>query len=252
MMRPSASSRRHEDVVERLLAERPIFHAADTAWSWPAQPKVLRALAGHVSPGDRTLEVGCGASSVVFVAMGAEHTAISPDPWEHGKVREYCDRLGLDHSSLELIEGYSDRVLPRLERAGELAVAFIDGDHSFPYPAVDWHYVNRMLRVGGVMLLDDVQSAAVGVVCRSMVASPNWDCLEVIERQAAVFRKLADGYLDWQEDPFSRSPDYWFLGGRGARKQEALDWAWGVKERIETRLPALRRLRRRLRRRPCQ
>jgi predicted O-methyltransferase YrrM len=247
-MTRSASSRRQDRIVEQLLAERPIFHAADTAWSWPAKPNVLRTLASQVSPGDRTLEVGCGASSVVFVAMGAEHTAISPDPWEHGKVREYCDRLGLDHSSLKLIDGYSDQVLPNLDPGAGLDVAFIDGDHSFPYPAVDWHYVNRMLRVGGLLLLDDVQSAAVGVVCRSMLASPNWECLEIIDRQAAAFRKLADGYLDWQEDPFSRSPDYWFLGAWGARRQETRDRTGAVIERIETRFPALRRLRRRLRR----
>jgi len=218
------SAEQRLDVVERLVADRPLFHTADTTGSWLAQPSVLRALARHLSPGDRTLEVGCGASTVVFTAMGGEHTAISVDAAEHDRVREYLDRLQVDHSSLNLIEGMSDRVLPTI--ADTLDVALIDGDHTFPYPAVDWHYVNRMLRVGGVLMMDDVQAKATGVVCESMSMSPNWELLEVIDSQAAAFRKLADGYIDWQEDPFSSSPAYWF---------------------IQSRFPRLRSLRRRLR-----
>jgi predicted O-methyltransferase YrrM len=203
------SSEQRIDVVERLIAERPLFHTRDTTGSWLAQPNVLRALAKHVSPGDRTLEVGCGASTVVFVATAGEHTAISVDAAEHRRVREYCDRLQIDHSSLNLVEGNSDSVLPGLDARG-LDVALIDGDHTFPYPAVDWHYVNRMLRVGGVLIMDDVQAKATGLVCRSMLMSPRWQLLEVIDGQAAAFRKLADGYIDWQEDPFSSLPDRWF------------------------------------------
>jgi predicted O-methyltransferase YrrM len=239
------------DVVERLIAERPIFHTKDTTGSWLAQPNLLRAIAAKVSAGDRTLEVGCGASTVVFVAMGARHTSISVDAAEHGRVRDYCDRLGLDHSSLDLIEGVSDRVLPTLD-AADLDVALIDGDHAFPYPAVDWHYVNRMLRVGGVLVMDDVHARPTGLVCESMLMSPRWELMEVIDGQAAAFRKLADGYADWQEDPFSSSSDLWFMGRWAAQRERAVRRAWGAKESVEARFPAFRRFHRRLRGRPTQ
>jgi predicted O-methyltransferase YrrM len=50
----------------------------------------------------------------------------------------------------------SYRALPALEAAGQrIEFAFIDGWHTFDYVMVDFFYVDRMLRVGGIVVLDD-------------------------------------------------------------------------------------------------
>jgi predicted O-methyltransferase YrrM len=226
------------EFVERLIADRPVFHTADTDGSWTANPSTLRMIARHLSPGHRTVEVGCGASTVVFLAMGADHTAISPNPAEHARIRAYCERIGLDHSAATFVEGRSDQVLPTLAPEQSVDAAFIDGDHSFPYPIVDWHYMNMYLRAGGLLVADDIRAAAVGVIVRNMLENPNWEMLEVADRDAAAFRKLGHQltFEHFLQDPFNRAPDYSFLGPAGARRQRALDRIGQVKQSIADRL----------------
>src|ERR1700752_2576344 len=130
------------DVVAQILQDRPIFHVEGTT-RWDALPGTLRGIQQRVRRGDRTMETGCGVSTVVFAAMGARHTAISPEPSEHERVRAYCTQIGVDHSQVEFIAGFSDVVLPELCTDRVLDGAFIDGAHEFPYPAVDWHYITR-------------------------------------------------------------------------------------------------------------
>jgi predicted O-methyltransferase YrrM len=239
------------EVIEIMVADRPIFHTRDTDGSWTADTSTLRMLARHLEVGDRTLEVGCGASTVVFAAAGASHTAISPDSREHVRVREYCERLGVDHAAVTFVAGYSDLVLPGLDLDRPLDVAFIDGDHSFPYPVIDWHYINRHLAVGGILLVDDLHAASTGVISRNMLGNPNWDLLEVVGLQAGAFRKLGHQLTFdlWLNDPFNRVPDYSFLGRGGALRQHARDRFAELKGRVATRLPAVARAYRGVKRR---
>jgi predicted O-methyltransferase YrrM len=64
---------------------------------------------------------------------------------------------------LELREQRSEIALPRLfEEHTILDMAVIDGWHTFDHALVDFFYVNKMLRVGGVVVLDDSSMPAVG------------------------------------------------------------------------------------------
>jgi Methyltransferase domain len=198
--------------VDRLMADGPVFHAGGTR-VWNALPGTLRLLADQVGEGDRTVETGAGASTVVFAAAGAEHTAISPAGDEHQRIREYCHSIGVDTSRLSFVVGPSDSALPNLDLDRPVDVAFIDGKHSFPHPVVDFHYIEQRLRVGGVLVLDDVPMPAVAVVYGFMDGSPDWELIGVADHRAAAFRKLAmaDPDDNWHLQPFNRGyPDYSF------------------------------------------
>lgn len=207
--------------MARLLADKPSFHG-DGHLRWDVSPGTLRLLARLARPGHTTLEVGCGASTVVFAAVGSNHVAVSPAPAEFAGIRRYCAEIGVDTSSVSYVEGYSDRVLPTLE--GRFNLALIDGAHSFPYPAVDFQYVSRRLEVGGLLVLDDLPIPSVGSVYRFLVAESAWRLLEVVEDRAAAFRlvrPLATGD-PWGDQGFNhRYPDFSFL-------------PWGRRVRVET------------------
>jgi hypothetical protein len=204
------------NISECLLRDRPVFHAGGTA-RWDALPGLLRVIQRAVREGHRTLETGCGASTVVFAAQGAHHTAISVDAGEHQRVRAYLREIGVDDSRLTTIVGWSDAVLPTLctgERT--LDVALIDGAHAFPYPAVDWHYISRMLKAGGVLLFDDIPIPASACVFRFMESDPHWRLNEILDNHAAAFTLIRvpvvqTGELtDWTKQPFNDSWDYSF------------------------------------------
>jgi hypothetical protein len=180
-------------VVAALVAERPAFHHdGEREQVWSARGETLAYLADATKPGDRTLETGSGASTVVFAAAGAVHTAVSPMGHEHERIRAWCRGHGVSTERLEFVEGYSEEVLPGWYPERPLDVAFIDGKHSFPFPIVDWHYVSISVKLGGLLVLDDARAAAVDVLCRFMLADPGWELDAAPDGEAVAFRRVAE------------------------------------------------------------
>lgn len=201
------------DIVQRLLTDRPSFHLGGTA-HWASLPGTLRAISTSVKPGDTTIETGVGASTIVFAAAGASHTAISPDPQEHELVLEHCRRIGVDDSRLTFIADFSEDVLPSLlSRERTLDVAFIDGAHSFPFAAVDWCYITRSLKPGAKLVLDDITIPSVEPVYRHMALEPNWRLDGILDNRGAAFTFLAPPRPDdfWPAQKMNAGyPDFGF------------------------------------------
>jgi predicted O-methyltransferase YrrM len=235
-------------VIQQLLIDRPSFHLSGEA-HWDCTPGTLQGILRSVQDGDSTIETGAGASTVLFAAAGATHTAISPSADEHQRIREYCERIDVDHSRVNFVVGLSDDVLPAmLSRDRVLDAAFIDGAHSFPFPEVDWYYITRALKVGGRMLLDDIPIPAVTPVFRHMALEPHWRLDGIYDDRAAAFTLLAlPQPEDWTNQPFNKGfPDLSFAGSVPERLR--LEAAYRVKQlRSGTaeRFPVLRRVLRR-------
>lgn len=233
----------HAPLVRRILSDRPAFHLGGTS-SWNSLPQTLEAIHRAAHEGQTTLETGVGASTVVFAAAGAHHTAISPDGDEHRRVADYCRRIGVDTARLTFIEGLSGDVLPELlssERT--LDAAFIDGAHSFPFPEVDWFYVTRALRVGGRLLMDDVPIPAVAPLFTHMRLDESWRFERILDHRAAEFTLVAEPQPeDWPAQRFNDGyPDYSFaplLARVGLTTRFRAGRAWRA---IGARHPAVRR-----------
>jgi precorrin-6B methylase 2 len=236
-------------VIDRLLADTPSFHrVGNRDVSSIATRGMLVQLAQELHAGQRTIETGCGASTVVFAASGASHTAVSPTPLEHERIVQYFESIGVDLQRVRFVAGGSDAVLPSLEDEDEFDVVMIDGAHSFPYAILDWHYLRSHLRPGGVVLLDDLPIPAIGVLFRYLAESPSWRVEGIVDRRAAVCRKLSNEPEgdDWVAQAFNRRyPDYSFLP-RGEQVVTRVDAAQHrARHHLAERFPALRRLTRR-------
>jgi predicted O-methyltransferase YrrM len=112
-----------------------------------------------------TLEIGLAYGvSALFICEaltavhGSRHIVIDPHQDEWGGL----GLLNLERAGYgPLIECHkepSHRVLPALEAAGRrVDFAFIDGWHTFDYVMVDFFYCDRLLNVGGVLVLEDTR-----------------------------------------------------------------------------------------------
>jgi predicted O-methyltransferase YrrM len=144
-------------------ADGKIYEVFPTGISWEVGEALYRLVRAHQFT--RTLEVGLAYGlSAMFIAQalrdmgGGAHCAI--DPFQlaryHNLGLANLKRAGLD----DLVTGYPEfsfAVLPRLVAAGaQLDFAFVDGSHKFDYVMVDWFYLNRLLRVGGYIVFDDL------------------------------------------------------------------------------------------------
>ncbi len=69
----------------------------------------------------------------------------------------------------------SQHVLPQLDADGlKVDFAFIDGGHTFDHCLIDFFYIDRMLRVGGVVAFDDSNWPPIARVIRFILANRNY------------------------------------------------------------------------------
>jgi len=126
----------------------------------------------HENPDIRkTLEIGCahGISSLCICEetrhrLSARHLIVDPeqngDSWRGIGVTN-LRRAGFTH--FELLEQPSEYALPRLAQAecGSFDLVFVDGWHTFDHTLLDLFYANRLIRVGGYIVVDDYNWPAV-------------------------------------------------------------------------------------------
>jgi predicted O-methyltransferase YrrM len=126
---------------------------------------------------DQTLEIGlaCGASCLLIAqyhrkngAVGARHVAIDPfqdSVWD-GVARLKLESSGLE-SMVSILTKPSSLALPELlsDRA-QMGLIYVDGSHLFEDVFVDVYYSWKLLRDGGVLLMDDSSDSHVHKVVR--------------------------------------------------------------------------------------
>ncbi len=205
--------------LRRLLIEPPNLHrdwsTADGLTSLGIQPSFLELLAELVVPGSLTLETGTGVSTIAFAIIGTEHVAISPFPDEHTRILKYCEDFRIHTEHLRFIAAFSNACLPALDIQGRhLDFALIDGSHAFPQPILDYFYIDRHLKTGGLLAIDDLQITSVGLVHRFLMTDPAYELVKIDSRKTGVYRKVrATSYpKDWESQTMNEvNPDFSFL-----------------------------------------
>ena len=133
----------------------------------PAEAESLRewVIAENAS---QTVEIGLAFGySALHICEGlltngdpnAKHVVIDPGQLPE-KAYASCGLDILNDAGLSsILEFYGDEsqiVLPQLlEQGREFDLAFIDGNHRFDYVFLDLYYLGRLIRRGGVIILDD-------------------------------------------------------------------------------------------------
>ena len=192
------------DVLAELAAHPPPVHDGAPGGVWAAARDCLEFIDARVQAGSRTLETGCGATTIVFAASGCDHTAVFLNESEGAAVRGWCADRGIATGSVTFRAGSSSRVLPTLE-PGPLDLVLVDGCHGFPFPQLDWYYAAAHLVDGGILVVDDTQLAAPYELRRYLEDDPRWERLHV-GSQWIAFKRLGAGSLDeeWTSQSFHR------------------------------------------------
>ncbi len=200
-----SGTKRPLDIAEQLCTERPMLHGRQgKTWSFGIHRKVLRFLAQQVGPEVRSLETGCGLSTIVFAAGGGAHTVVSPVADEHQKIQDWCRKHEISCDQVEFLVGDSRELLPSLH-GGPLDLVLIDGCHALPTPFIDWYYTARRLEVGGTLVVDDTHIRT-GSILRDFLEAEDgrWELRQEF-RHTSVFEKLHERVIDgiwWGQQPY--------------------------------------------------
>jgi hypothetical protein len=157
-----------------------------------------------VGAGDRTLETGGGYSMVAFELASASHTVVAPFEPKQRPIRMWCADHGVNTLNVRFVVGRSQHVLPALEST-PLDFGLVDGDHAFPTPFIDWYYSAERLRVGGLVMIEDIPLRTGAVLDEFLNAeTPRWRAVSRLPR-TVVYEKLTSTVIDfagWMSQPW--------------------------------------------------
>lgn len=227
------------DVLGRLAVDRPQFHSitedgarrvalagmtvATGDHSWAVGQGVLRWIAEHLSDDMVTIETGAGYTTVLFAARAKHHYCCTPSESEITRIGAYLDRIGVPREKVTFVMGSTDETLPELQRDIRLDFAYIDGCHGYPFPALDWHYIDRHLKPGAILGMDNAELRPVREHCDFLEENGTYTLADIVIEScfARFYRKLSDQPREWIDQPFSRAkrdPCDWSLRTRIRRK----------------------------------
>lgn len=137
-----------------------------------------------------TLEVGVGYGiSGLFICdalrdtKDARHYLIDPmqySEWWHGVGLKNLRDAGYG-DMIEFRELPSHLALPQLELEGvKLDFAFIDGWHTFDNTLLDFFLVDRLLKPGGIVAIDDTEWPSVNKTCRYIATNRKYKVLRCL------------------------------------------------------------------------
>ena len=187
-----------------MFTERPSFHGRTSAIrNWKLADDVLHWLDKNVRRNQRTLETGCGYSTIIFALKGTRHTVISPIFEEHQRIREWCDANEIDLPNVEFKLARSEDLLPAL-KPEPLDLVLIDGWHALPAPFLDWFFTAKRLVINGYVLVDDTQLKTPRILHDFLEAEQGrWELVARFKR-TDIFRKISrDVFIgEWYTQPY--------------------------------------------------
>lgn len=215
--------------IEEIIERRPQFHSRETEIRHPIcsnesflgdeafakvsrsdltcygiGPDVLRFIAENVGRKSVTLETGAGCSTLIFALKSCQHHCITPSLMETERITDFAAQNDIDLKYVEFIVEPSEVCLPRMS-LHNLDLVLIDGKHAFPWPILDWFYTAERLKVGGIVILDDLKLRSVNVLREFMSVDPNWEFVHDFSGKSCAFRKRTENVFDvaWHMQPWT-------------------------------------------------
>jgi predicted O-methyltransferase YrrM len=152
----------------------------------------------------KSLEIGLAYGfSTIFImdALPADGSHIALDPFQaslwHGVGETQARRLS--GKQFELREEYSIHALSDWIRAGEtFDFIFVDGAHRFDDVLVDFYLSDQALKLGGLMVLDDIWMASIRSVVAFVLANRAYQVVPQRSNRMIALKKLKNDDRDWR------------------------------------------------------
>lgn len=196
-----------QQLIDTLFLQQPSFHGEVSAGSanYAITREVCQWIIDNVPERARTLETGCGYSTVSFLCRSAVHSVYSPFSGEHDLIKAWCKDQGLLTDHVTFVAQPSQQALPTRQRS-HLDVVLIDGDHAFPAPFIDWYYLADDVVPGGILLVDDTHLTTSRILRDFLISERTRWRLERELGKTSVFRRMASEPvalgMSWEHQPF--------------------------------------------------
>jgi Methyltransferase domain len=181
------------DLIERVSAYQAAKgqHWAGTC-TGTSLAELERVLTCHF--GDRpirTVETGCGASTVVFAQYAAEHTVYCYDDRDYagGSSVLYAQSFpGFREEAVRWVFGPTQRTIFAEPLDRPVDVIQIDGPHGYPFPELEYFAFIRWLTHGGVLIVDDIHIPSINNMYQFLLQDDGFRVLSIVQTTAFLER----------------------------------------------------------------
>ena len=190
-----------------LVARAGSFHPWD-AMAPAALTGILRR-----APFRSSVETGCGGSTIVLSHASERHIAFAIEGKDQTitEVRRQAD-FRAEH--VNFVEGESKDTLPGYRFADDVDLVLLDGPHAYPLPQIEFAYLFPRLRLGGWLVVDDIQIPSVHELFGFLKRESSVELEEVAVR-TAFFRRVGTA---------QNGADGWTL--QGMNRHTILRYSW--------------------------
>jgi hypothetical protein len=74
-------------------------------------------------------------------------------------------------------------------------LGFIDGWHTFDHTLIDFFYLNRLIDVGGIIIIDDINLPAINKLMRYILKYPAYQVIGKVSSGVSKKRKMIDSLV---------------------------------------------------------
>lgn len=173
------------------------------------------ALSGILQRGPfrSSAETGCGGSTIVLSHASQHHIAFAIEGQDR-TITELRKQSDLRTENVIFVEGETKDTLPGYRFEEQLDLVLLDGPHAYPLPQIEFAYLFPSIRLGGWMVLDDIQIPSVYELFHFLTRESSV-ALEEVAVRTAFFRRIK---------VVESGPDGWAF--QGINRHTILRYSW--------------------------
>lgn len=150
-------------------------------------------------PIQRSMETGCGVSTLIFSHLSSHHTVFAIDK---GQTITNTKASGLLNSAATaFVEGPTQSTLPSHKFQAKLQAALLDGPHAFPLPHLEYYYVYPHLEEGALLIIDNMWMPGIHDLFEFLKSDDMFSLVDIVN-WTAFFRRTSAPVFDPMGDGF--------------------------------------------------
>jgi FkbM family methyltransferase len=151
----------------------------------------------------RSVETGCGASTIIFAQYAAQHTVYCfDDRSEDRSSVSYAQNFpGFGHKYTRWIYGPTQRTIFSQPLEHAVDIVLIDGPHGYPFPELEYFAFYPWLQQGGILIVDDIHIPTINNLYKFLLQDDSFRADGVVattayfrRAEAAAFNMEGDGW----------------------------------------------------------
>ena len=162
----------------------------------------LDKLARSLGDNCRSLETGCGRSTIMFSNLARRHLCFCFDDRNAQLPAGRDDNFGtvsfvqanphFNKDCVTFVFGPTQKTVPNYDfRDVSLDFVFLDGPHAFPFAELEYYFVYPYIRKGGILGIDDINIPTLANFFRFLRDDAMWRLISVVENTAFFERTEA-------------------------------------------------------------